>query len=145
MKMRICTLAVIGTGLYSLFAVAESPESPGPYPVGVTTIQMQDPSRMDPTLKAPRPLLVDYLPLYSPHQARRHEVRPGITGWAQGNGRNAISWEQKFDLDVWYVDNQSFLLDLRILALTFIKIIRKDGVNASETVTMPRFEGSPKS
>jgi len=99
----------------------------------------------DMSLVGPRPLLVDYLPLYSPHQARRHEVRPGITGWAQVNGRNAISWEQKFDLDVWYVDNQSFLLDLRILALTFIKIIRKDGVNASETVTMPRFEGSPKS
>ena len=94
------------------------------------------------SLVGPRPLLMEYLPLYSPEQARRHEVRPGITGWAQVNGRNAISWDQKFAYDVWYVDNRSFWLDMRILALTALKIIRKDGVNAPDSATMPKFEGS---
>jgi len=102
----------------------------------------------DMSLVGPRPLLVEYLPLYSDEQARRHDVRPGITGWAQVNGRNAISWEEKFALDVWYVDNRSFWLDLRILALTFAKVLRRSGVSAAGEATMPRFTGSrasPKS
>ncbi|MBA4790527.1 MAG: sugar transferase [Rhizobiales bacterium] len=94
------------------------------------------------SLVGPRPLLMDYLPLYTPEQARRHDVRPGITGWAQVNGRNALSWEEKFALDVWYVDNRSFALDLRILFLTVAKVARREGVNTAADVTMPRFTGS---
>ena len=94
----------------------------------------------DMSLVGPRPLLMEYLPHYSPEQARRHEVRPGITGWAQINGRNAISWEDKFRLDVWYVDNRGFWLDLKIMALTAMRIIRRNGVNAAANVTMPRFD-----
>ncbi|MDY3112959.1 MAG: sugar transferase [Helicobacter sp.] len=90
----------------------------------------------------PRPLLVEYLPLYSKIQARRHEVKPGITGWAQVNGRNAISWEDKFRLDVWYVDNIGFLLDLKIFFLTFYKVIRKKDINSNTSVTMEKFRGS---
>lgn len=91
------------------------------------------------SLVGPRPLLMDYLPLYTAEQARRHEVQPGITGWAQVNGRNAISWEDKFDLDVWYVDHHTFWLDLKILAKTVIKVIKRDGISASDNVTMRRF------
>jgi sugar transferase EpsL len=97
------------------------------------------------SLVGPRPLLMQYLPLYSPEQARRHEVRPGITGWAQVNGRNALSWEEKFALDVWYVDNFSLWLDFKILFSTAVKVIKKDGVNASNDVTMPLFHGSQRS
>jgi lipopolysaccharide/colanic/teichoic acid biosynthesis glycosyltransferase len=86
--------------------------------------------------------LVEYLPLYSPAQARRHEVRPGITGWAQVNGRNAISWEEKFELDVWYVDNQSLWLDIKILFLTVKKVLIRDGISAEGEATMTRFVGS---
>lgn len=93
------------------------------------------------SLVGPRPLLVEYLPLYSSEQARRHEVRPGVTGWAQVNGRNAISWEEKFKLDVWYVDNQSIWLDIFILFRTFKKIITREGVNAVGDATMPKFTG----
>ncbi|MBE4616472.1 sugar transferase [Vibrio navarrensis] len=96
----------------------------------------------DMSLVGPRPLLVEYLPLYTEEQARRHEVRPRITGWAQVNGRNAISWEDKFKFDVWYVDNQSLWLDIKILFLTIKKVIVKDGINNSDNVTMPRFKGS---
>jgi lipopolysaccharide/colanic/teichoic acid biosynthesis glycosyltransferase len=96
----------------------------------------------DLSLVGPRPLLMEYLPLYSPEQQRRHEVRPGITGWAQVNGRNAISWEEKFALDVWYVDNRSLLLDFRILALTLLKVFRREGISAAGEATMPRFTGS---
>jgi lipopolysaccharide/colanic/teichoic acid biosynthesis glycosyltransferase len=85
---------------------------------------------------------MEYLPLYSPEQARRHKVRPGITGWAQVNGRNAISWEEKFALDVWYVDNRTFWLDIKILWLTVKKVLVRDGINAQGEVTMPRFTGS---
>lgn len=95
----------------------------------------------DMSLVGPRPLLMQYLPLYSKEQARRHEVRPGVTGWAQINGRNAISWEDKFKLDVWYVDNRSFWLDFKILLLTVKKVLIKDGISASDHVTMPEFEG----
>lgn len=98
----------------------------------------------DMSFVGPRPLLVDYLPLYNERQAKRHEVRPGITGWAQVNGRNAISWEQKFEYDVWYVENQSLLLDIKILFLTAKKVFVAEGVNKSETVTMERFTGSKK-
>lgn len=98
--------------------------------------------RGDMSLVGPRPLLMDYLKLYSPTQARRHEVRPGITGWAQVNGRNALSWEQKFEHDVWYVDNQSLALDLKILALTFGKVLRRDGISAQGEATMSRFTGT---
>jgi lipopolysaccharide/colanic/teichoic acid biosynthesis glycosyltransferase len=96
------------------------------------------------SLVGPRPLLMEYLPLYSPEQGRRHDVRPGVTGWAQINGRNAINWEQKFALDVWYVDNQSLLLDLRILWLTIRKVIKRDGISATGEATMPRFTGEAK-
>ena len=96
----------------------------------------------DMSLVGPRPLLMEYLPLYSPEQARRHEVRPGITGWAQVNGRNAISWEQKFKYDVWYVDNQSLWLDIKILWLTVKKVFVRDGISADGEVTMPKFTGS---
>jgi lipopolysaccharide/colanic/teichoic acid biosynthesis glycosyltransferase len=95
----------------------------------------------DMSLVGPRPLLMEYLPLYSPEQARRHEVRPGITGWAQVNGRNAISWPEKFALDVWYVDNRSLWLDVRILLLTVRKVLVRDGISALGEATMPRFEG----
>ncbi|MDH5731760.1 MAG: sugar transferase, partial [Gammaproteobacteria bacterium] len=90
----------------------------------------------------PRPLLPEYLKLYSERQARRHEVKPGITGWAQINGRNAISWEEKFELDIWYVDNRSLLLDCKIILLTLVKVIRREGVNQEGHVTMPFFGGS---
>ena len=93
------------------------------------------------SLVGPRPLLMEYLPLYSPEQARRHEVRPGITGWAQINGRNAISWADKFVLDVWYVDHRSLWLDARILWLTVRKVLVRDGISAAGEATMPRFEG----
>ena len=95
----------------------------------------------DMSLVGPRPLLVEYLPLYSEKQSRRHEVRPGITGWAQVNGRNAISWDEKFDLDVWYVDNQSIWLDTKILWLTVKKVITRDGISSSNEATMPAFKG----
>jgi len=98
----------------------------------------------DMSLVGPRPLLVEYLPLYSVEQARRHNVRPGITGWAQVNGRNAISWEEKFKLDVWYVDNQSFWLDIKILFLTVKKVFVKDGISAEGEVTMSKFKGAKK-
>ena len=93
------------------------------------------------SLVGPRPLRVEYLPLYSPKQARRHNVRPGITGWAQVQGRNTISWDEKFNLDVWYVDNQSFLLDAKILLMTVFKVFKREGVNQSETCTMTPFRG----
>lgn len=93
------------------------------------------------SLVGPRPLLMEYLPLYTPEQARRHEVRPGVTGWAQVNGRNAISWEDKFALDVWYVDNRSMWLDVRILWLTVRKVLVRDGISAPGDATMPKFEG----
>ena len=93
------------------------------------------------SLVGPRPLLMEYLPLYSPEQARRHEVRPGITGWAQVNGRNAISWADKFALDVWYVDHRSLWLDVRILWLTVRKVLMRDGISAAGEATMPKFEG----
>ena len=96
----------------------------------------------DMSLVGPRPLLVQYLPLYNKEQARRHNVRPGITGWAQVNGRNAISWEQKFELDVWYVNNQSMWLDLKILLLTVKKVFIRDGINADGHVTIEPFKGS---
>lgn len=95
----------------------------------------------DMSLVGPRPLLVQYLPLYSAEQARRHNVRPGITGWAQVNGRNAISWEDKFKLDVWYVDNQSFWLDIKILLLTVKKVFIREGISSDDHVTMPEFKG----
>jgi sugar transferase EpsL len=98
----------------------------------------------DMSLVGPRPLLVEYLDLYTPEQARRHEVKPGITGWAQVNGRNAISWEEKFKLDVWYVDNQSFWLDLKILWLTFINVFKQEGISQEGQVTMEKFKGSEK-
>jgi lipopolysaccharide/colanic/teichoic acid biosynthesis glycosyltransferase len=94
------------------------------------------------SLVGPRPLLMEYLPLYSQQQARRHDVRPGVTGWAQVNGRNAISWDEKFDLDVWYVDHQSLLLDLRILAMTVMKVFRGGDVNQPGEATMTRFTGA---
>jgi lipopolysaccharide/colanic/teichoic acid biosynthesis glycosyltransferase len=94
------------------------------------------------SLVGPRPLLMEYLPLYSPEQARRHEVRPGMTGWAQVNGRNAISWSEKFKLDVWYVDNRSMWLDVRILCLTARKVLVRDGINANGETTMSKFTGA---
>tara|TARA_R110001583_G_scaffold169781_1_gene322972 strand:- start:5869 stop:6465 length:597 start_codon:yes stop_codon:yes gene_type:complete len=96
----------------------------------------------DMSLVGPRPLLVQYLPLYNKEQARRHNVRPGITGWAQVNGRNAISWEDKFKLDVWYVDNQSFWLDIKILLLTVKKVFVREGISANGHVTIKPFKGS---
>jgi lipopolysaccharide/colanic/teichoic acid biosynthesis glycosyltransferase len=96
----------------------------------------------DMSLIGPRPLLVEYLPLYTASQYRRHEVRPGITGWAQVNGRNAISWEKKFELDVWYVDNISLKVDIRILVLTIKKIIKTEGINQHGHATMPFFKGA---
>ncbi|ORL63666.1 sugar transferase [Pseudomonas putida] len=96
----------------------------------------------DMSLVGPRPLLIEYLPLYNSRQYRRHEVRPGVTGWAQVNGRNALSWEQKFELDVWYVENRSLMLDFKILLLTIKKVIKKDGISASGEVTMSKFTGN---
>ncbi|MGO4606558.1 sugar transferase [Variovorax sp. 2RAF20] len=96
----------------------------------------------DMSLVGPRPLLMDYLPLYSAEQSRRHEVRPGITGWAQVNGRNALSWDEKFKLDVWYVDHRSLWLDIKILWLTVRKVLVRDGISAAGEATMPRFVGS---
>ena len=90
----------------------------------------------------PRPLLEEYLPLYNEKQKRRHDVKPGITGWAQVNGRNAISWEQKFDYDVWYVDNQSFWFDIKILWLTFLKVVKRSDISSSTSSTMEKFTGS---
>lgn len=96
----------------------------------------------DMSLVGPRPLLMEYLTLYTPEQARRHAGRPGVTGWAQVNGRNAISWEQKFELDVWYVDNRCMWLDLKILFLTVRKVIKRDGISAEGSATTEKFEGS---
>lgn len=96
----------------------------------------------DMSLVGPRPLLMEYLALYTPEQARRHEVRPGITGWAQVNGRNAVSWEDRFALDVWYVDNRSMALDLKIMCRTVAAVLRREGISADGHETMPKFEGS---
>ncbi len=101
--------------------------------------------RGDMSLVGPRPLLVRYLPRYSAEQARRHEVRPGLTGWAQINGRNALSWDEKFRLDVWYVDHRTLGLDLKILCLTVWKVVRRDGISAAGEATMPEFLGKPES
>ena len=97
----------------------------------------------DMSLVGPRPLLMEYLPLYSPEQAKRHLVRPGITGWAQVHGRNTISWQDKFSLDIWYVGNASFMLDIKILCMTALKVLRRDGINASDADTMKKFTGNP--
>ncbi|MBK5275236.1 MAG: sugar transferase [Desulfuromonadales bacterium] len=94
------------------------------------------------SLVGPRPLLMEYLPLYTPEQARRHDVLPGITGWAQVNGRNAIGWEEKFKFDVWYVDNRSLLLDMRILRMTLIKVFNREGISQEGQSTMEKFSGS---
>lgn len=96
------------------------------------------------SLVGPRPLLMDYLPLYNSEQARRHDVQPGITGWAQVNGRNALSWDEKFKLDVWYVDNHSIWLDIKILWLTIRKVVARDGISAAGEATMSKFTGSVK-
>lgn len=95
----------------------------------------------DMSLIGPRPLLIEYLPLYNEKQKRRHEVKPGITGWAQVNGRNAISWKEKFDLDVWYVDNISFLVDIKIIILTIAKTLKREGINSQGMATAPKFNG----
>lgn len=95
----------------------------------------------DMSLVGPRPLLMEYLPLYSPDQMRRHDLRPGVTGWAQINGRNAIDWPQRFALDVWYVDNRSVLLDLKIIALTVEKVLKRNGISATGKPTMTKFTG----
>ena len=94
------------------------------------------------SLVGPRPLLMQYLPLYTPEQKRRHDMRPGLTGWAQVKGRNALSWEEKFALDLWYIDNQSLFLDIKILCLTLWTIIKRDGISAQGEATMPAFKGS---
>lgn len=99
----------------------------------------------DMSLVGPRPLLNEYLPLYSAEQARRHDVRPGITGWAQVNGRNSLSWEEKFKLDVWYVDNHSVWLDIKILFMTVKKVLIREGISADGEATMSKFSGSKKS
>jgi len=96
----------------------------------------------DLSLVGPRPLLMEYLPLYNAEQARRHEIRPGVTGWAQINGRNAISWQDKFKLDVWYVNNQSFFLDCKIIMLTIKKVFLRDDINAKGEATVPKFTGN---
>lgn len=98
----------------------------------------------DMSVVGPRPLLMEYLPLYNEHQKKRHDVRPGITGWAQVNGRNAISWQEKFNLDVWYVENQSFWLDVRILLMTIKKVIMREGISAEGEAAMPKFTGNKK-
>jgi lipopolysaccharide/colanic/teichoic acid biosynthesis glycosyltransferase len=97
------------------------------------------------SLVGPRPLLMEYVPLYSPEQARRHAIRPGVSGWAQVNGRNAISWEERFKLDVWYVDNRSFWLDIRVIGLTLKKVIVRDGISADGEATMSKFTRSNQS
>lgn len=94
------------------------------------------------SLVGPRPLLMEYLPLYNERQYLRHQVRPGVTGWAQINGRNALSWPEKFELDVWYVENRSFWLDIKIIALTVKKVLKKDGISASGEATMSKFTGN---
>lgn len=94
------------------------------------------------SIVGPRPLLVDYLPLYSEMQNKRHDVKPGITGWAQVNGRNAISWDEKFSFDIWYVNNQSFRLDLKIIYLTLLKVLRRSDISSSTSVTMEKFKGN---
>jgi lipopolysaccharide/colanic/teichoic acid biosynthesis glycosyltransferase len=94
------------------------------------------------SLVGPRPLLTEYLPLYTPRQAKRHEVRPGITGWAQVNGRNALDWDQRLELDAWYVEHRTFLLDLRIIALTALKVVFREGISQEGHATMPKFRGS---
>ena len=94
------------------------------------------------SLVGPRPLLVEYLPLYSIEQAKRHNVRPGITGWAQVNGRNTLSWQEKFELDVWYVENQNFWLDMKILLLTALKVVKRSDISADGEATMTRFTGN---
>lgn len=99
----------------------------------------------DLSLVGPRPLLIDYLPLYSAEQARRHEVKPGITGWAQVNGRNTLTWEEKFMFDLWYVENRSMMLDLRILLITMLQVMRRKGISNEGHATMPEFKGSPSS
>jgi undecaprenyl phosphate N,N'-diacetylbacillosamine 1-phosphate transferase len=96
----------------------------------------------DMSFVGPRPLLVEYLPLYNQEQKKRHDVKPGITGWAQVNGRNAISWEQKFKYDIWYVNNQSFLLDMKILWMTFLKVVQRSDISSGKSVTMEKFRGS---
>jgi len=98
----------------------------------------------DMSLVGPRPLLMEYLPLYNEEQSRRHEVRPGVTGWAQINGRNAISWEEKFKLDIWYIDNQSFWLDVKILFNTVKKVFNRDDISSDKEATMPNFLGNTK-
>lgn len=98
--------------------------------------------RGDMSLVGPRPLLMEYLPLYSPEQARRHEVRPGITGWAQVSGRNRVSWPEKFALDIWYVDNRTMLLDIKILWLTVGKVLRRDGISMAGEATAKKFRGN---
>jgi lipopolysaccharide/colanic/teichoic acid biosynthesis glycosyltransferase len=95
----------------------------------------------DMALIGPRPLLIEYLPLYSKEQSRRHEVRPGISGWAQCHGRNAISWAEKFKLDVWYVDHVSLMTDIKIIFITIKTVLKREGINSSETITMPKFNG----
>lgn len=104
-------------------------------------LQLVNVLKGDMSLVGPRPLLVKYLPLYTKGQARRHEVKPGITGWAQVNGRNALTWNEKFKLDVWYVDNVSLSLDIRIIMKTILKVLRREGINASENHTMQAFNG----
>ncbi|WP_414156943.1 sugar transferase [Pseudomonas sp. BNK-15] len=96
------------------------------------------------SIVGPRPLLMEYLPLYNERQNLRHKIRPGITGWAQVNGRNALSWEEKFELDAWYVENRTLLLDLKIIALTIVKVFKRDGVSADGEVTMSKFQGNKK-
>jgi len=96
----------------------------------------------DMSFVGPRPLLIEYLPLYNEKQKKRHDVKPGITGWAQVNGRNAISWEQKFEYDVWYVEHQSFCLDMKILWMTFLKVVKRSDISSNTAVTMEKFEGS---
>jgi len=98
----------------------------------------------DMSFVGPRPLLVEYLPLYNNRQKKRHDVKPGITGWAQVNGRNTISWEEKFEYDVWYVEHQSFLLDMKILWMTFLKVIRRSDISSQSSVTMEKFRGNEK-
>lgn len=98
----------------------------------------------DMSLVGPRPLLMEYLPLYNAQQARRHEVRPGITGWAQVKGRNALSWEEKFALDVWYVDHVSFRVDMKIIALTLLRLVRPQGISQAGSATMPKFTGTAR-
>lgn len=105
-------------------------------------IQLINVVKGDLSLVGPRPLLMEYLPLYSKEQFKRHHVKPGITGWAQVNGRNLLSWEERFELDVWYVENQSLLLDIKILYMTIMKVIKSEGVQSSNYITMPDFTGN---